>query len=356
MTFRFQSEKIFKSRIIQIILVIIAFAFAWIISGGNTENSDLYNYYVRYRLVEKNYLYDSNYGLSYMFVILKNLGFDFFYSRFIIYGVFYAILAFVILKMCRNAFLAFVFYLGFQLVRDTVELKNFLGLVTTIFAVYILSYQTFKHRVLSLFFIWLATTFHNAYYVYIFIPFMPFKRKLPFSTLILIYLFSALYSKQIFGGILSIYSTSSINSRVETMMRYSGYGAFVGAFFVVVGSFLLFYLIYNETKIVLKDKKDTVDVPAYRGYSLFMYNLNVLGASLIVPATMSFSFIGRLYAVIIFLNIMYCFNYFSFKSKGSYGYYLVFFIAYYLLILQFLTMPESHHRDVMNYNRFLYPE
>lgn len=357
MTFRFQSKGINKSRIFQIILVLIAFAYAWVISGWNTYNTDLINYNIRFNYVDlKSYFnYDSNYGISFLFALLKSWGFDFFYSRLIIYGVFYALLAFVTLKMCKNAFVVFVLYLGFELVRDTVEMKNFMGLVTSIFAVYILSYQTIKHRLLAFFFLWLATTFHNAYFVYILLPLIPFKKKLSFSVLILVYLFSALYSKQIFGGLLSIYSTTTIDSRVETMMRYSGYGAFIASLFVVSCSFLLFYYIFNETKIVLKEKGDLVNVPAYQGYSLFMYNLNVLGAALIVPATMSFSIIGRLYAVIVFLNIVYCLNFFSFRSKGAYRYSLLFFALYYLIILQTITMDSGHYHSVFDNNRLLYP-
>ena len=341
-------------KILQVILVVILFSLAWIISGWNTYNTDLYNYEIRYSLVEINNLVDSNYGISLLFYLLKTIGLDFFYSRIIIYGVFYSIMSFLLLKLCRNAFIAFALYLGFQLVRDTVEMKNYMALVSTFLSIFYLMRKDLKYRIISFLLLLVAGSFHVAYYVLLLMPLFPLKKKIPMLPFLVGYIILSFVSNVIIGNLMSFYSTSFIEERVDDLMRYSGYGAFFASTIVVTGSMLVFYLFYKKTLSIKGIIKINVNGVSYKDYSVFMYNLNVIGASLLIFGSITFSFVGRLYAVFILMNIIYCINYFELKKIKLRDTLNIVFLIYYAAIILFITMSREHYDDVFSYNLIIH--
>ena len=340
-------------RTIQLVLVGLTLIFAWIISGWNTYNADLHNYEIMYSLAEFDNPADSNYGIYFLFEILKKLNLDFFYSRLILYGIFYSVLAYVLLKTCKNAFIASVLYLGYQLVRDTVEMKNYMALITMTVSIYVLSFQTLKHRIYSFVLILIAGSFHIAYYAFLLMPFISFQKKLPLYRSLLCYVIVAFFSRLIVGSVLSIYTTSFIDNRVEDYMSYSGYGAFFASLLVVCGCVFVFYLTFKKTESITNYNSIVINGISYRQYSLFMYNINVLGASLLVLASITFSFICRLYSLIILFNIIYCLNYFHYRRKAVFDIIVIIFVVFYLAVLIFLTMSKGHYDDVFNNNLIL---
>lgn len=332
-----------------IFLTLLICVVLWIWAGWNIDNSDLINYEIQFNFLETyDNLYDDNYGISILFLILKKIGLNFFHTRIVIYGVTLFALFFYILRWSYIPIIVLALYFGFHFVRDVVELKNFLGCVTILYCFNYLAYATWKKRIVAFLLICMAGSFHIAYYLFIPIIFIPVKRTLSAVPFLFIFPIVSFSARLIVNQSLNIYSSEFLVNRIDGLMEYTGYGAIVASTLVVVGSIAFLYYIRNSHRVYNPDIY--INHIHFQSYSTVIYNLNIASTFLLVFSSISYSFIGRLYSTIILINIIYITNCLCLKRRSVNVWNLLVFMIYYLCVCMYLSMAEQHYIDVFTNN------
>lgn len=231
--------------------------FMLVLSIGNYDNSDYYNYATRYE--EQKYL-GLEVGWGALCRIANHIGLNFQEFKMILFIIWIIVLFRTVSKYTKNGLLVFSLYFVFPFFLDVVQLRNMIVTVIIMIAFQYLLKPGLKTSFIYLIHIFLATIFHEIAFWYILLLIAKYWRN---KVTLLIYsiLITVLGCLAVYSGLIEKI-VGFITNRQRTLNYFSSkasYGVIIGWGEVIL-LFLVFLLFYRQYQ-KQKRKKYVICVP-----------------------------------------------------------------------------------------------
>lgn len=343
-----------RNGMLTILSVIAIFIVMWIYSGWNTYNTDLQNYETYYNLygsseVDIKTLDFGFYGL--MSIICKS-GLSFYNARIILYGLLLGILCFLTYKRSRKPIVVLLIFFAYHFVRDVVEMRNFFAFILLFLIIPYIGRNDKKSKIKLLIGLIAAASFHISYVSFFFLFFVSSKKtKNPFILFPLFFVLS-FFITQYIGGWASQLGLERLDDKLSDYLSKT-HIANIASFIVISLSTLTMYYFYRRSFPKFDKLKYTNNhLNEHKDESLMMYDMNVLSSVLILLSAVNFSFTGRLYGNIVFVNLIFILNFLT-NNKNTKALDYIILIAYVIFTCKIFSMSEMHYLDVFTNNSLL---
>ncbi len=341
-----------RNSFLTIAAIMLIFVVMWLFAGWNVENADLDNYRIRYDYSDYDTFKSLDIGFYYVLKFFYDFKLSFESFHIIIYGIGLLVLSTLTYKWSRWPVVVLLIYISYKYVRDVVEMRNFLASLMLLVTLPFVGLKDKKDRCLLILGLFFSCTMHISFLPFWILLFVYRNTKIKQPWLYIAVFFVASFVFLSLADFSSLLGMERLEDKLEGQLSEQHLGH-VASFIVISFNMLI---IQYFSKLYDKNIRFGSEVNFYKPipvkqYNTLVFNINVLSSVLITFSAVNYSFTGRLFGVIVLLNVVYLTNYFALaKQKGIVEYALL--VGYVIYIIQFYSMENSHTEAVLTNNSF----
>lgn len=331
---------------LSIILFLILLVFLWIVSGWNTDNSDMDNYIKEYEWahnLSSSLNLHFGYGLIEYFCI--QLGFDYYQYRIFIYGIGLFLYGVTIYRWSPNIILMLFFFIVIHFLRDVVETRNFIASIFIFLLIEAMGRENKSHKLYTALLIFLAFSVHMAF-ISCFVFLLTEKKKWNYWKLLLLSALFSIVFRRVYmsGGLYTIANMfdggeEKLNEVNELIPRFAVYLSIALAVFN--GLCLMYFNNLINVNPAIKEYR--IRHLTIEKYSFIINNMNALSNFIIIFTVINGAFLSRTFVNITLLNLIYFLSIIHcVKERRSFSIIVIFiYVSIYTYFLQ--ITPFQYH-------------
>lgn len=342
-----------RNGLFTILSVIALFIVMWIYSGWNDYNADLYNYEIRYENPDLLSLNTLDIGFYSLFYLLHSWGISFANAHICIYGVALFIVCFIILRWSKMPVVLLLIYFAYHFVRNVVEMRNFLAFATLLLSMQYVGREGVYNRIKLAMGLLLSVSFHISYVPFLLLFFLDVKKN--YNPYIWFAIFGGLsfFVNMFVAGWAGMLEIERLDEKMGNYLSLTHTANIVSFLIISFNMYIIMYYKKKSDKYVANKPIPAVGGwKEYMDYTKLMYNLNVMSGIFITFSAINFSFTGRLFGNVVFLNLIYISNYFMLARKKDFKDY-AYAVLYLIHVFLIYPMAQVHYVDVFSNNSLL---